>query len=114
MNGFICHFDIPAREPEKTAEFYKKIFEWKIDTTSFPGYHAIETSKPPGGGIEKRDPFTPGILVYIQVDDIPSVLEKIKASGGQVIKGKTEIPNIGYFGIFNDPDGNIIGLYSEK
>ena len=33
--------------------------------------------------------------------------------GGTSIKEKTEIPQIGWFSLFGDPDGNCIGLFEE-
>ncbi|WP_276699221.1 VOC family protein [Methanobacterium formicicum] len=27
----VIHFEIPAEEPERAVEFYRKVFGWKID-----------------------------------------------------------------------------------
>ena len=27
----VVHFEIPADDPERAVEFYKKVFGWKID-----------------------------------------------------------------------------------
>lgn len=113
MTGSICHFEIPSKDPETASDFYRKLFKWKIDSSSIPDYPIIETPSPPKGGIEKREPFTPGVMVYIEVEDVASTLRQIKEAGGTIIKQKTEIPNIGHFGIFSDLDGNIIGVFQD-
>ena len=114
MAGNLCHFDIPSRNPEKAGEFYGKLFGWEIDSKSYPGYYMFKASKPPHGGIEKPEPFAAGVVIYIEVDDVIATLNKAKAAGASIVKEKTEIPGIGYFGLFSDPDGNIIGVYEGK
>jgi len=34
--------------------------------------------------------------------------------GGKILRSKTEIPGIGWFGIFKDPTGNSIALFTSK
>ncbi|MCP4631870.1 MAG: VOC family protein [candidate division Zixibacteria bacterium] len=113
MEGTLCHFEIPGKDVKATGEFYSKIFGWKMDD-SYPNYLMFNTGKEPGGGIEKREPFSNGVMIYIQVNDIIETLDTVKASGGTVIKEKTEIPNVGHFGLFDDIDGNTIGIFQSK
>lgn len=42
------------------------------------------------------------------------MLEKAVELGGRKVKEKTEIPDIGWFGLFTDLDGNTIGLFTPK
>ena len=30
MDHTICHFEIPAEEPKRAAEFYRGLFDWDI------------------------------------------------------------------------------------
>lgn len=55
-----------------------------------------------------------GVLVYFQVDDIEETFDKVKHLGGKVILGKTQIPNVGSYGVFSDLDGNQIAIFSDK
>jgi len=48
------------------------------------------------------------------VDDVDATISKAKNLGGKIIKEKTEIPNIGWFGLFSDLDGNVIGVFKGK
>ena len=51
---------------------------------------------------------------HINVKDIDSLLTKVQEIGGQIFKGKTIIPAMGYYALLKDPDGNIIGLYQKN
>jgi predicted enzyme related to lactoylglutathione lyase len=53
------------------------------------------------------------VLVYIHSDDIETDLKNVEKLGGKVIHPKTEIPQIGWFGLFQDPTGNVLGLYTS-
>ncbi len=114
MIGSLCHFEIPARDIQKSGEFYTKVFNWKLNTSDFPGYGLLELTREPHAGVEKREPFSNGVMIYIQVADISESLSMVKDAGGNIVKEKTEIPNMGWFGLFSDPDGNVIGLYQSN
>ena len=51
----------------------------------------------------------------IQVEDIPKTLEEITKYGGKIIQEKTEIGNdYGFYAVFEDNSGNILGVWSQK
>jgi hypothetical protein len=111
----ICHIEIPTTDVRKAGEFYRKLFGWEIDYAFGENYAIFNTEEGPGGGLDKKDEVTPGnIIVYILVDDIDAMLEKAVELGGRKVKEKTEIPDIGWFGLFTDLDGNTIGLFTPK
>jgi len=67
------------------------------------------------GGLDRKDRITPGnIIIYLLVDDINAMLKKAVKFGAKKVKEKTEIPNVGWFGLFTDLDGNTIGLFTPK
>jgi len=115
MNG-ICHFEIPAHDLNRVSKFYADVFGWN----SFPmddNYAFFKTPDGPGGGFStcQKPVEDPGYNFYIEVEDIPGAFEKIKNSGGEQVKEKTEIsPDHGFFGVFKDSEGNIIGLWSKQ
>lgn len=53
------------------------------------------------------------VLIYIASDDIDEDLEKVAQLGGKVIREKTEIPGMGWYGVFQDPTGNVLALYTS-
>lgn len=117
MSHTICHIEIPTTNLKKSGEFYKKLFDWEIKYGFGPDYAIFNTGEGQltGGGLDRKDEITPGkIIIYILVDDIDAELEKAVRLGAKKVKEKTEIPNVGWFGLFTDLDGNTIGLFTEK
>jgi len=116
MPNFFCHIEISTTDLKKSEKFYEKLFNWKIKSADFPDYSSFETGKEPGGGLMKVDKINPGegVMVYVLVDDVDATLSEAKNLGGKIIKEKTEIPNIGWFGLFSDLDGNVIGVFKGK
>ena len=115
MANPILHWEFMVNDSEKTREFYRKVFGWRFDTTD-PNYTMIETGQTPGGGMMKRPPNAgrPSLNVYFGVDEIEPVLRNVVEAGGKVIVPKTEIPNVGWFAFFQDPDEIPVGILQEK
>ena len=59
-------------------------------------------------------PTTEGTLLYLNPGhDLQPTLDKIEQNGGKIIVPKTLIsPEMGYFGMFIDTEGNKMGLHS--
>jgi hypothetical protein len=53
------------------------------------------------------------VLVYIASDDIDADLESVEKLRGSVVRAKTEIPGTGWYGLFKDPTGNTLALYTS-
>jgi len=51
--------------------------------------------------------------LYISTDNIEASLAKIEQAGGVAVAPRTAIPNMGWFALFKDPTGNMIGLFEE-
>lgn len=62
----------------------------------------------------KRGPDTPSPVLVIDVDAIDEALGKIEREGGSVVRPRTEIPGMGAFAYFKDPDGNVLGLFETS
>ena len=78
-------------------------------------HHATFEADPVGGGFNPvGGELNPAgtVIVYVGTDDITASLEKAEALGGKTLVPKTEIPGMGWFGIFADPTGNKIGLFT--
>lgn len=116
MPQTICHLEIPTTNVKRSGDFFRKLFDWKIDYSWGEDYAIFSTGEGQlGGGLDRKDEITPGnIIIYIQVDDIDAMLEKAEKLGAKKVKKKTEIPNVGWFGLFTDLDGNTIGLFTPK
>lgn len=110
----ICHIEIPVTDVRRAGEFYNKLFGWRIDY-GMENYATFIPDEGLAGGLDKVEKVTPGgIVFYVAVEDIPKTLKKTEELGAKTAKEKTEIPNVGWFGLFSDLDGNIIGVFTAK
>jgi predicted enzyme related to lactoylglutathione lyase len=116
MANPIVHFELMVSDPDKAKEFYGKVFDWEFNDTEMPGYTMISTGKDPGGGMMKKPDEAPqfALSVYYLVDDIDEIMKKVEAAGGRVGMPKTEIPNVGYWAFFLDPDGIPVSVFQNK
>jgi uncharacterized protein len=110
----IVHVEIPAHNVEATGEFYQALFGWKIQHVPEMNYTMYVDGSGSGGGFPLVSDESPAgqVLVYIDSEDIDEDLDKVKELGGKVLREKTEIPGMGWFGIFQDPTGNVLALYT--
>lgn len=116
MNG-ICHMEIPSKDFEKAKKFYGHLFNWEFTEMKEWNYLLFKTPAGLGGGFDKSYDVSskPGIVFYVEVDDIDSTIRKAEGLGAKCIKAKSQIsPEYGYMAFINDLDGNHIGLWSQK
>ena len=74
------------------------------------GYGMVDThDKGINGGIaEAQGPQQ--VVFYVEVDDLQAYLDKAEGLGGSTVVPVTEVPGIVTFAMFNDTEGNTIGL----
>lgn len=126
MPHTIVHFEIYGDDVPKLAEFYRKLFGWNIQKVPMGGedYWMVETiatdpstgfPKEPGvnGGMMKRPMPGQTHLNYIQVESVDEYSQKVAQLGGKVVAPKQAIPQIGYFAVAVDPQGNPFGVFQE-
>jgi predicted enzyme related to lactoylglutathione lyase len=111
----ICWFEIPADDPERAKKFYGSLFGWNIKL--FPGmadYWHIDTGgadeTPDGGLMTRKHPQQP-ITNYVSVASVTKAMAKVEKLGGTICKSKTAVPQMGYFAICRDTEGNEFALW---
>ncbi len=111
----IVHIEISAKDPATADKFYSEVFGWKIEVDQQFNYHQFEAQGGPSGAfVDVGELYKAGDVVpYLGVADIDAMLKKVEKAGGKVLLPKTEIPGVGWWGLFADPTGNRIGLYSS-
>jgi uncharacterized protein len=113
----VVHFEIPSSDPEKSMEFYGKVFGWTFGQFGTFPYWLATTGNESAPGINgaimtRRDPGQP-VTNSISVIDIDDAIQKVEGSGGKLIVKKIAFPGIGWAAYFSDPDNNIFGLWQE-
>ena len=111
----IVHIEIPTKNGKESGEFFEKLFGWHIEHDEQMDYTMWDPHEGPGGGFSPvGENVKPGdVLIYVNSEDIEADLKKVAELGGTVLQEKMEIPTIGWFGIFKDPTGNMIALYTS-
>lgn len=99
---------------ENAKKFYTSVFDWKVDVDPKTNYGMINTGEEPGGGLFQAPPEIPlGVTSYVLVESIEETLEKVKNNGGRIIKPKEEIPGMGWYALFMDPEENVLGIFES-
>ena len=106
--NLIQHIEWTTRDAQRLRAFYGRIFDWKF-RDAMPNYTLIEGL---GGIFDAPDPQMPIVITpYVNVRDLGETETKVTAAGGQIHKSRQEVPGMGWFTLFSDPDGNVIGLW---
>ncbi|MFN0104144.1 MAG: VOC family protein [Bryobacteraceae bacterium] len=113
-NGKICYVELPAINIARSADFYSRVFDWRVrqrgdGTTAFDD----TTGAVSGTWVTGRAAAgQPGLLVYIMVDSVAATSEAIVDNGGEIAQPiGADAPEI--TARFRDPAGNVLGLYQE-
>ncbi|HEV3444099.1 MAG TPA: VOC family protein [Gemmataceae bacterium] len=113
-NGKVCYIEIPAVDIRRSADFYAKVFGWRIRQRG-DGHTAFDdaTGEVSGTWVIGRPPLsTPGLLVYIMVDSVAATIDAIIAHGGELVQPiGADAPEV--TARFRDLAGNVLGLYQE-
>jgi predicted enzyme related to lactoylglutathione lyase len=115
-------FEIPVNDLSRATKFYESIFDVELSLnemgpTKMAWFPMEREGSGASGTLLKGEGYNPtgdGTLVYFSVDDIESVLNKVNKNGGKTLEGKMAIGEHGFIGIFQDSEGNRVGLHSMK
>ncbi|PST83800.1 VOC family protein [Pedobacter yulinensis] len=122
MNNLISIVEIPVTDFSRALKFYGSVLDVTIETTDMSGTQMGVVPAAEGAVnliLVKGPDYNPsatGAIIYLQAGaDLQPVLRKVEAAGGKVMLPKTEIsPEMGFFALFTDPEGNRLGLHSAN
>ena len=120
----VVHFEMPAEDRKRMADFYTKVFDWKTELLGEDmGNYVLATTtdsdekgpKKPGainGGFFQKTDDKPAQYpsVVIAVDNIREHMTKVEKSGGKVLGEPMDIPGIGLYVSFFDTEGNRVSM----
>ncbi|HEY4510446.1 MAG TPA: VOC family protein [Candidatus Paceibacterota bacterium] len=120
----VVHFEIPADDLPRAKEFYTKTFGWQAQEMPEMNYVLMRTveiderqmPKEAGainGGMFKRNDMIPSPTFSISVGNIDEAMEKVKSSGGTILKEKTPVGTMGFISYFKDTEGNVLSLWQN-
>src|SRR5438132_11328784 len=106
-NGKICYIEIPAVDIRRSADFYSRVFGWRLRQRG-DGQTAFDdtTGEVSGAWVTGRPASAnPGLLLYIMVDDAAATVGAVTAQGCEIVQSSgADAPEI--TARFRDPAGN--------
>jgi len=121
----VAHFEIPCDDRERAGKFYSKAFGWSINDMPEMKYTMAQTGAVDenfiptgkgyvGGGLfNKGDMDLKTTMITMSVKNIEESLEKIVEAGGEIIKERITIGDMGAIAYFKDTEGNINGIWED-
>jgi predicted enzyme related to lactoylglutathione lyase len=116
----VVHFEITGRDGEALKRYYAELFGWDVNSENPMNYGVVDREQNLteggvgiGGGISTAMGSDGGVTVYVQVPDVEEALAKAEALGGTRLMGPDEVMEGLVIGIFNDPEGHMIGVMSS-
>ncbi len=108
--------ELMTNDLEKAKTFYGELFAWTIVDIPMEGG--------PYGMIQKGDERVGGMMAmpgeaqgapphwgaYVTVEDVDAAVKKAQALGATIIVPPTDIPGIGRFCLFQDPQGATLSM----
>lgn len=122
INNSLNWFEIPVVDFERARKFYSAIYDFDMPATVMGkdqlGFFPVQRGYIGGAIIkgEGRVPSPDGTRVYLNGgEDLSVVLGRVDGAGGKVLVGKSAItPELGYYALFIDTEGNTVALHSMK
>lgn len=122
MKNLVSIIEIPASDFPRAVAFYQTILNVAIQEVDMAGTQMGVLPNEAGTVnvvVVKGSDYTPtteGAVVYLNAGkDLQPMLDKVAQNGGMVIVPKTEIsPEMGFFALFIDTEGNKLGLHSSN
>ena len=108
----VVHWEIEAKDADAMGKFYGELFNWKVGEGRVknlsPGIGAPETIT---GHI--RGGEASGVILYIQVLDLATTLQKTKELGGDVLREPFQPEGQPTLAWIADPEGNRVVLVQQ-
>jgi len=120
----VVHFEMPYDDAARVTAFYRSAFGWNTENLGAEmGHYVLATTT----ATDAKGPTTPGAInggffqrsaempaqfpsVVIAVDDISKSMDKVRQAGGNVLGEPMDIPGVGKYVSFMDPEGNRVSM----
>jgi predicted enzyme related to lactoylglutathione lyase len=119
MGNPFVHIELNTSDVAKAKKFYGALLDWDLKDMPMgdgTNYTVVNVGEGTGGGMFKNPmPEVPPFwLAYISVPNVEAATKKAESLGAKVHKGKTEVPNMGWFSVLQDPTGAVFALWQAK
>lgn len=121
MGQPVIHFEVIGKDLDTLKSFYSEIAGWSYDeppgevAEGVPPYATVQregaNAEGIGGGVgQGPEGYDGHVTFYIEVPSVGDSLDQVEKLGGTRVMGP-ESPVEGLtIGLFNDPEGHLVGL----
>jgi uncharacterized protein len=118
MGQPVVHFEIVGKDADKLQSYYSDLFGWEIDAGNPMKYGVVQregNTNPDGVGIgggvgPGPEGYAGHVTFYVEVPDVEAALAKAESLGGTRMMGPDKPMEGVEIGLFNDPEGHVVGL----
>ena len=118
MGQPVVYFEIIGKDADKLKSYYSELFGWEIDSNNPMNYGVVQREGNVnadgvgiGGGVGGApDGYLGHTTFYVEVPEVEAALAKAESLGGTRTMGPDQVPGGPVIGLFNDPDGNTVGV----
>ncbi|RJQ44321.1 MAG: hypothetical protein C4545_01695 [Anaerolineaceae bacterium] len=115
----IVFWELASHDAEKSVKFFQDVFEWDLKMDERLGFYVIEVGKDApevdGGIFTLKRAKLPFLTLYILVEDIEEMAEKVVAHGGYLLEGIQSTPGgSSRLCLFNEPSGVTFAMLEKK
>ena len=107
----VLQFQILARNPERAAEFYARVFGWSVHADNAMAYRQLRTGGLDGGIWPIGDEGHPLVQLFVEVPDVGAAVQGAVDAGARVIIPPSTLPDGDEMSVIADPEGIPFGLY---
>ncbi|MEK7595375.1 MAG: VOC family protein [Patescibacteria group bacterium] len=122
MNS-VVHFEIPAKDKQRSKKFYESVFGWKFQDMPEMNYtivHTVEVDENQmpkeagainGGMMVEKDNGGMNPVLVINVPSVDDYLKKVVKAGGKELMPKMKVGDMGYYARVTDTEGMVVGIW---
>ena len=117
-HGAFSWCELMTSDVEAAKRFYTELLGWTTEEVPDMSYTIVKTGEVGIGGIMSIPPHAAGASpywgTYVTVDDVDATARKAQELGAKTIMPLTDIPNVGRFYTFQDPQGAVISIITPR
>ncbi len=110
--------ELMTSDPAAASAFYARMFGWgtKVMDIGTGPYTLLDYAGVSVAGIGQKPDDMPvaAWVIYFEVADLPSMLDKVTALGGAMLVPPVQVPTVGTFSWVTDPTGAVFALMQSE
>lgn len=119
--GAFSWSELMCQDPAQAAEFYARLFGWRIETMPMPGdpsatYRVAKIGDVAVAGLmaTPQAHVPPHWASYVTVAEVDATVAQAQGLGATVLIAPMDVPGVGRFATLQDPQGAVINVITYE